>query len=81
MTASYAWEISFSGDATGSKTQTLTSTERVTVGELQSVATTSRRSRQPLLEVTAWYSPTVTCSVEVRVTVVLPVASPPKVTS
>lgn len=40
LTASYVWEISFSGDATGSMTETLSSTEQVTVGELQSVATT-----------------------------------------
>lgn len=40
LTASYVWEISWSGDETGSATQTLSSTEQVTVGELQSVVTT-----------------------------------------
>lgn len=39
LTASYVWEISISGDATGSATQTMSSTEQVTVGELQSVVT------------------------------------------
>lgn len=41
LTESYVWEISWSGDERGSATQTLSSTEQVTVGELQSVATTS----------------------------------------
>lgn len=38
LTASYVWEISWSGDQTGTATETVSSTEQVTVGELQSVA-------------------------------------------
>lgn len=41
LTATYVWEITWSGSDTGSATQSLSSTEQVTVGELQSVATTS----------------------------------------
>lgn len=40
LTASYVWEISWTGDDTGSATQIQSSTEQVTVGELQSVVTT-----------------------------------------
>lgn len=40
LTATYVWEITWSGSATGSATQNLSTTEQVTVGELQSVATT-----------------------------------------
>lgn len=39
LTASFVWDISWSGDQAGSATQTRSSTQRVTVGELQSVAT------------------------------------------
>lgn len=41
LTASYVWDISWSGDQAGSATQTLSSTRQVTVGELQSVATST----------------------------------------
>lgn len=39
LTASYVWDISWSGDQTGSTTQTMSSTQQVTVSELQSVVT------------------------------------------
>lgn len=38
LTASYVWDISWSGDQAGSATQTMSSTQQVTVGELQAVA-------------------------------------------
>lgn len=38
LTASYVWEIAWSGDQAGSATQTMSSTQQVTVGELQAVA-------------------------------------------
>ncbi|WP_415830839.1 hypothetical protein [Janibacter anophelis] len=41
LTASYVWEISWSGDQTGSTTRTLSTSEQVTVGELQSVVTST----------------------------------------
>ncbi|QNF93330.1 hypothetical protein [Janibacter sp. YB324] len=37
LTATYVWDISWSGDQTGSATQSMSSTRQVTVGELQSV--------------------------------------------
>ena len=37
LTATYVWDISWSGDQTGSATQLMSSTQQVTVGELQSV--------------------------------------------
>ena len=39
LTASYVWDITWSGDQTGSATQTMSTTRQVTVGELQSVVT------------------------------------------
>ncbi|WP_415830733.1 hypothetical protein [Janibacter anophelis] len=41
MTASYVWEIAWSGDQTGTATQTMSSTRQVSVGELQSVVTST----------------------------------------
>lgn len=41
LSATYVWDISWSGDQTGSATQELTSTREVTVGELQSVASST----------------------------------------
>lgn len=37
LTASYVWDISWSGDQTGSTTQTMTSTQQINVREIQTV--------------------------------------------
>jgi hypothetical protein len=39
LTATYVWQVAWTGDETGSMTQDMSSTQQVTVGELQSVAT------------------------------------------
>lgn len=39
LTATYVWRISWSGDETGTQTETMSSSREVTVGELQSVVT------------------------------------------
>ncbi|KRE39510.1 hypothetical protein ASG73_04150 [Janibacter sp. Soil728] len=39
LTATYVWQVAWTGDETGSVTQAMSSTQQVTVGELQSVAT------------------------------------------
>ncbi|QBF44989.1 hypothetical protein [Janibacter limosus] len=39
LTATYVWQVAWTGDETGSVTQDMSSTQKVTVGELQSVAT------------------------------------------
>nr|WP_257907755.1 hypothetical protein [Janibacter limosus] len=35
----YVWQVAWTGDETGSVTRDMSSTQKVTVGELQSVAT------------------------------------------